>query len=80
MECVQRDINSFVFTTNLGVNGELYDLEADPDELENLYNSPSHVQVQLQLILELKRLRNQYNDTDGPAIHIAPTDEYMFSL
>ena len=46
---------------------ELYDLEQDPQELYNRYNSPVYAQVRTQLHEQLRQLRNQYGDTTGAA-------------
>jgi arylsulfatase A-like enzyme len=43
---------------------ELYDLQKDPDELNNVYDDPSYAGIITQLKAELKRLRNFYGDTD----------------
>ena len=44
---------------NLG-EWELFDLEADPDELINLYDDPAHADLVADLEVELARLREQY--------------------
>ena len=45
---------------------ELYDLEQDPGELHNRYNSPAFAQLRTQLHEQLEQLRKQYGDTmDG---------------
>ncbi len=44
---------------------ELYDLEKDPQELNNVYDSPAYVEVQAQLHQRLERLRDQYGDSDS---------------
>lgn len=41
---------------------ELFDLEADPDELHNVYDDPAYADVQADLHSALLRLREQYQD------------------
>jgi len=43
---------------------EMYDLEADPDEMNSVYNDPAYAEVQEQLHQRLRELREQYGDTD----------------
>ena len=43
---------------------ELYDLEKDPNELNNIYSDPSYTGVVNQLKTELERLRRIYGDSD----------------
>ncbi len=47
---------------------ELYDLQADPDEMRNIYADPKYADVVQELTTELKRLRAQYNDTTGAPV------------
>ena len=42
---------------------ELFDLEADPNELNNIYNDPKNKAIIKKLDAELTRLRQQYKDT-----------------
>ena len=42
---------------------ELFDLESDPDELNNLYGDVAYAAIQSELEGELKRLRDIYGDT-----------------
>lgn len=44
---------------------ELFDLEKDPRELNNVYADPAYAAVRKELKAELKRLRTHYQDTDG---------------
>ena len=44
---------------------ELYDLEKDPEEMNNLYNDPSYSEVQKMLHSRLEELRVQYKDSDS---------------
>ncbi len=43
---------------------ELYDLEKDPNELNNVYNNPQYSETQERLIIKLADLQEQYKDTD----------------
>ena len=43
---------------------ELYDLQKDPDELNNLYGIPEYAEIVKDLKVELKRLRAQYGDSE----------------
>jgi arylsulfatase A-like enzyme len=47
---------------------ELYDLQTDPDERQNVYNDPKYAEIVTELKAELKRLRAQYNDTTGAPV------------
>ena len=44
---------------------ELYDLEKDPNELNNVYDNPAYADVVKELKAELERLRKEYKDTTG---------------
>mgnify|MGYP003522254476 FL=1 len=41
---------------------ELYDLQEDPKELNNLYGKEGYDQITKELMQELKKLQEQYND------------------
>jgi len=43
---------------------ELYDLQQDPNELNNLYGQPGYAEITEKLKSELNRLRKQYGDSD----------------
>ncbi len=43
---------------------EFYDLTKDPDELNNVYGDPAYASVIAELKAEMKRQRQQYNETD----------------
>ncbi|HEU0124165.1 MAG TPA: sulfatase [Bryobacteraceae bacterium] len=43
---------------------ELFDLSADPNELNNLYGAPGSAAIAATLKTELERLRQQYKDVD----------------
>jgi arylsulfatase A-like enzyme len=47
---------------------ELYDLEKDPNELNNVYDNPAYADIVKDLKAELKRLRKKYEDTTGAAV------------
>ncbi|MEG1905544.1 MAG: DUF4976 domain-containing protein, partial [Bacteroidales bacterium] len=40
---------------------ELYDLQADPSEMNNLYGNPQYDAVTAELKEELEKLQQQYN-------------------
>ena len=44
---------------------ELFDLQNDPNELNNVYAGPAYADVVIELKAELERLRKQYGDSDG---------------
>ncbi|MGB0175781.1 MAG: sulfatase family protein, partial [Owenweeksia sp.] len=44
---------------------ELYDLEKDPQEMQNLYGNPEYAGVQEKMHVRLKELREQYQDNDS---------------
>ena len=41
---------------------ELYDLQNDPMEMNNIYNKPGTEEITKQLMDELHKLQKQYND------------------
>jgi arylsulfatase A-like enzyme len=43
---------------------ELYDLEVDPTEMNNVYNDPAYAQTRAQLHQKLEDVRAYYGDTD----------------
>jgi hypothetical protein len=43
---------------------ELYDLQKDANEVNNVVNNPAYAEVVKQLKAELNRLRKQYGDSD----------------
>ncbi|MGY8923957.1 MAG: sulfatase/phosphatase domain-containing protein, partial [Flavobacteriales bacterium] len=43
---------------------ELYDLEADPSEMNNLYGQKEYLEVQEKMHLRLSELREKYGDSD----------------
>lgn len=66
------------------IQWELFDLEKDPDEMESLINleghevHPGYKKVTHDLLEELKRLREKYNDSTGQSIRLTPAD-YPFA-
>ncbi|MBT32349.1 MAG: sulfatase [Thalassobius sp.] len=44
---------------------ELFDLEKDPDEMQNVYNDPDYAEIQEQLHKQLEELRAEYKDNDS---------------
>ncbi len=61
---------------------ELFDLQKDPDEMENLFEwsgyrvHPDYVDVTADLVERLKNLRDQYKDTTGKPVKLWPTSSY----
>jgi arylsulfatase A-like enzyme len=43
---------------------ELYDLEKDPSEMQNVYNDPAYADIQKELHVRLEELRTKYGDSD----------------
>jgi len=43
---------------------ELYDLQKDPNEMNNVYNDPAYAQVREQMHKVLRQLQEKYNETD----------------
>ncbi len=44
---------------------ELYDLEKDPNEMQNVYNDPSYADVREDMHKKLTELRSSYGDSDA---------------
>lgn len=61
---------------------ELFDLEKDPDEMENLFHwagykvHPAYKSVADDLVAQLKQLRAKYKDTTGSPVKLWPTSSY----
>lgn len=61
---------------------ELFDLEKDPDEMENLFEwsgykvHPDYEAVASDLVNQLKQLREKYKDTTGKPVKLWPTNSY----
>ncbi|WP_339676046.1 sulfatase [Cyclobacterium marinum] len=58
------------FTTHTPVAWEFYDLEKDPREMNNLYGDPAYSDTIAELKKELKKLREDLNETDKDYPHI----------
>lgn len=43
---------------------EMYDLEKDPNEMNNIYDDPSYGEIKAQMHQKLEKLRTQYGDSD----------------
>ena len=43
---------------------EMYDLEQDPNEMNNIYDDPSYGEIKAQMHQKLEELRTQYGDSD----------------
>jgi arylsulfatase A-like enzyme len=48
---------------NLEAEWELYDLNVDPNELNNVYGEPEYAEVQAEMLAELDRLQARVGDT-----------------
>ena len=61
---------------------ELFDLEKDPDEMENLFKwsgykvHPAYADIANDLVAQLKALREKYKDTTGAPVKLWPTGSY----
>ena len=61
---------------------ELFDLEKDPDEMENLFAwsgyrvHPAYESIASDLAGQLKQLREKYKDTTGGPVKLWPTSSY----
>ena len=47
--------------------GELFDLQEDPHEMQSRYDDPAYADIRKDLEAELSRLRAQYGDAEGEA-------------
>ena len=61
---------------------ELFDLEKDPDEMENLWEwsgfkvHPGYENIAKDLVAQLQQLREKYKDTTGAPIKVWPLSSY----
>ncbi len=53
------------FTNHTPAAWELYDLEKDPKEMNNVYNNPAYKNIVAELKTELKNKRAELNEEDG---------------
>jgi arylsulfatase A-like enzyme len=53
---------------------ELYDLQKDPHELNNVYGQPEYAEVQAKLYEKLKELQQQYKDTNPESDELPPVE------
>lgn len=53
---------------------ELYDLQEDPREMQNVYDDPEYAEIQQDLHERLEELRVQYKDTDEVTQSFLPED------
>ena len=58
------------YRDNTPVAWEFYDLENDPSEMKNLYNDPQYGEQIRAMKLELKKIREELNETDVQYPHI----------
>lgn len=58
----QQTMEGTVRTPDLAPYWELFDLEADPNELNNVYGQPAYADIQQSLHTELDRLQRHYRD------------------
>jgi arylsulfatase A-like enzyme len=54
---------------------ELYDLQEDPDEMNNLYGKEGYDDITADLKARLEALRNQYGDSDELAKSFLPSED-----
>ena len=56
---------------------EFYDMEKDPDEMDNQYGNPEYAEIISELKTEIDNLQKQYNDTVSLDDRRKMTDKYM---
>ena len=54
---------------------EMYDLETDPNEMNNVFYDPEYTDIRKDLEVRLKDLRKQYKDSDSLDLQYIHTDE-----
>ena len=54
---------------------EMYDLETDPHEMQNVYDDPSYAAVRDELHTRLDELREKYGETAGDSFRLLPVDQ-----
>ncbi len=53
---------------------EMYDLQTDPHEMQNVYNDPSYAAVRDDLHLRLDELREKYGETPEDSFRMRPVN------
>ncbi len=53
---------------------EMYDLEKDPHEMNNVYNDPEYAEVRKDLHERLKKIREKYGDSDDLTSSFLPVE------
>ena len=53
---------------------EMYDLETDPHEMQNVYNDPSYASVRDDLHIRLDELREKYGETEEDSFRMRPVN------
>ena len=56
---------------------DFYDMEKDPDEMDNQYGNPEYAEIISELKTEIDNLQKQYNDTVSLDDRRKMTDKYM---
>lgn len=51
---------------------ELYDIQADPQEMKNVYNDPDYASIKVDLHKRLEILMKKYKDSDASAKSFLP--------
>lgn len=62
---VRTETHKLIYFYNLN-EWELYDLNADPNEMRSVYNDPAYADIQAKLHAELERLRTEFNVGEDP--------------
>lgn len=62
---VRTETHKLIYFYNLN-EWELYDLQADPNELNSVYDDPAYADIRAELHAELDRLREHYNVGEDP--------------
>ncbi len=54
---------------------EMYDLEKDPKEMNNVFNDPAYSDILIEMKAELARLQKQYGDSEEAARALIPLEK-----